>query len=315
MQLNTINNATSKTPYGNYTAQSTNLVKGSTYQIILKGTYSYATYDEYLRVWIDYNRNNTFEANEIAYQGINIAPAPSSAQNFFKFGNITVPNTAQNGTTRMRVTMKRGAYATACETIPNGEVEDYSILISSTANLQNGSGNLTIGLDANTDIDRVVVSWQLSEPAQTDMVSKIIEHSADGINFAPLADVTATVTPVLHHIDPFEGDNFYRLVVTYADGSINQSGIDMANFRPNSAVLLPNPAQREVTLRLDTYLGKPLQIVATDAMGKPFYSNTLPVVTDTQLQLSIADWPTGLYSFRFVTDSRRPVVKQLVVIK
>ncbi|MBK9016633.1 MAG: hypothetical protein IPM82_22555 [Saprospiraceae bacterium] len=36
------------------------------------------------------------------------------------------------GATRMRVSMKRGGFASSCETFANGEVEDYTINISNT---------------------------------------------------------------------------------------------------------------------------------------------------------------------------------------
>ncbi|MCB9341494.1 MAG: hypothetical protein H6577_25510 [Lewinellaceae bacterium] len=45
-------------------------------------------------------------------------------------GSVNIPTSALSGPTRMRVSMKRGAYATACETLPFGEVEDYTVNIS-----------------------------------------------------------------------------------------------------------------------------------------------------------------------------------------
>ena len=42
-------------------------------------------------------------------------------------GSITIPATATLGTTRMRVSLKYNAIPTACEAIPYGQVEDYSV--------------------------------------------------------------------------------------------------------------------------------------------------------------------------------------------
>ncbi|MCB2196334.1 MAG: T9SS type A sorting domain-containing protein [Bacteroidetes bacterium] len=47
--------------------------------------------------------------------------------------NFTVPSDASLGTTRMRVTMKYNSAATPCETFSYGEVEDYTVNVTSSA--------------------------------------------------------------------------------------------------------------------------------------------------------------------------------------
>ena len=74
----------------------------------------------YCRVWIDFNNNKTFETNEIVLERNGVNPLTS---------NVLVPTTATTGSVRMRVSMKWGAYPTACETFDRGEVEDYTISI------------------------------------------------------------------------------------------------------------------------------------------------------------------------------------------
>jgi hypothetical protein len=46
---------------------------------------------------------------------------------------FTVPRTARNGTTRMRVSMKWNSANTSCETFSYGEVEDYNVVVSGGA--------------------------------------------------------------------------------------------------------------------------------------------------------------------------------------
>jgi hypothetical protein len=45
-----------------------------------------------------------------------------------------VPTSALSGATRMRVSMKYNANPTSCETFTYGEVEDYTVIISSSVN-------------------------------------------------------------------------------------------------------------------------------------------------------------------------------------
>ncbi|MFK7907777.1 MAG: GEVED domain-containing protein, partial [Chitinophagales bacterium] len=104
--------------YGNYTNISTDLFLGDTYTIDLEPEFASDLFNEYWRVWIDYNRDGDFnDADELAFDA-------GAATNSNVSGEITIPTTAQQGTTRMRVSMKynndTGA-ATPCETFTWGE--------------------------------------------------------------------------------------------------------------------------------------------------------------------------------------------------
>lgn len=165
VKLNTIDNSSGKALYTFYSNISTDLNTGTNYTITLENSYSWQTYDEYWKVWIDFNRNGTFEEPaEVAYSGIVAAPAlgtPTST----KVGTIVIPTTADLGLTRMRVSLKRGAYATPCETIPFGEVEDYKINLVSggpvqcsiTASISNVTCNAN-GTNTNPDDDTFTFS-------------------------------------------------------------------------------------------------------------------------------------------------------------
>ena len=96
---------------------------GETYPIMLT-PYINGTYLEYWSVWIDYNGDYDFSADELALQ--------SEGTSDVVISNITIPSTAMVGTVLMRVSMKYNAEATACEIFPYGEVEDYSIVIEDT---------------------------------------------------------------------------------------------------------------------------------------------------------------------------------------
>lgn len=84
-------------------------------------------YDEAVSVWIDFNKNGTFEASEKIV-------SDSANQNATVTRSFTVPSNANIGITRMRVLMKY--YGTAgstqnnpCESFQYGEVEDYRIYL------------------------------------------------------------------------------------------------------------------------------------------------------------------------------------------
>jgi len=80
-------------------------------------------------VWIDFNQDNDFtDAGELVLNKVSPIGAPLSTPSLVT-ESFPVPISAINGTTRMRVAMKRSGTTDPCETFLQGEVEDYSIVI------------------------------------------------------------------------------------------------------------------------------------------------------------------------------------------
>jgi hypothetical protein len=114
--------------YADYTNLTANVARGSSNTITISAGFSGTAYTEYWNVWIDFNNDGTFDSGENVASG-----SSSSAGNLT--ATFTVPSNAALGDTRMRVSMKYNAAATACENFGDGEVEDYTVNISnSTAN-------------------------------------------------------------------------------------------------------------------------------------------------------------------------------------
>ncbi|PIY07626.1 MAG: hypothetical protein COZ18_16480 [Flexibacter sp. CG_4_10_14_3_um_filter_32_15] len=124
------NNSGANGGYGDFTNLSTTFTKGTTYTITITPAWSGRTYNEAYNVWIDYNQDGDFnDAGEKVYTRSKTTSTSVS-------GSFTIPSSAANGATRMRVTMKYNANATPCETFSYGEVEDYTVVIGS-ANIIN----------------------------------------------------------------------------------------------------------------------------------------------------------------------------------
>jgi endonuclease I len=111
--------------YADFTSQTGNITYGAN-TIVLSVGFSSTSYTEYWKVWIDFNKNGTFESSEEVVTG-----STSSSGNLSY--NFNVPSSALAGNTRMRVSMKWDATQTACETFSYGEVEDYIVNIGSSS--------------------------------------------------------------------------------------------------------------------------------------------------------------------------------------
>ena len=124
VQLGSIDNASGAgNGYSDFTSESTNLSKGDSNTITITPTWTGTTYSEGYAVWIDYNQNGDFgDSGELVWSKAASKTTPVS-------GSFTVPSSAANGTTRMRVSMKYNGIPTACEAFSYGEVEDYTINI------------------------------------------------------------------------------------------------------------------------------------------------------------------------------------------
>lgn len=141
VQLGTINNASgANAGYGNFVALSTDLAKGASHTITITPAWAASKYNEGYAVWIDYNKDGDFaDAGEQVMSRAASQTTPVSA-------SFTVPATAITGATRMRVSMKYNAIPTACETFSYGEVEDYTVNLT-TATTTCTNVTLTLKLD------------------------------------------------------------------------------------------------------------------------------------------------------------------------
>ncbi len=107
------------------------VLKGFTYNIVLssEGSISIPSRTHRWRVWIDFNRDGSFDSSEIVVQDSVYSSYGGTLQK-----SIVIPASALTGDTKMRVSMKAAlgseTYPRADESFGEGEVEDYTITIS-----------------------------------------------------------------------------------------------------------------------------------------------------------------------------------------
>ena len=172
--FNTISQAsTGVADYTDNTAINTHVTVGSNYTITVNVNTD-GSYTEEVAVWIDWNRDCTFNTSDEQYllgTANNVTNGPTSNSPL----TITVPNTAQLGETTMRVTASyigndnNGnpiTLAASCDTGFWGEVEDYTVVIDAAAavneqafdifainpNPSEGNFNIELQSDSNSDV-------------------------------------------------------------------------------------------------------------------------------------------------------------------
>jgi len=105
--------------YSDYTQQAIDVAPGAVDITLVPGFRS-SSYNEYWRVWIDFNQDDEFQATEQVYSGTSSSTLT---------GSIVIPNDVLSGETRMRVSMKYAGAPTSCGSFTYGEVEDYLIAL------------------------------------------------------------------------------------------------------------------------------------------------------------------------------------------
>lgn len=154
VQCGGIDNNSLRSNYSDFTFLTpANLNTGSNTISLTKNTASSA----YWYVWVDLNKNGTFDASELLVNGVS-----SSATTYST--NINIPSTALSGLTRMRVKVRSGANNNACESSStDGEFEDYAVNITNSTNSSNYSFTFPIGVAA--------VPQNIYNPAQVTFTS------------------------------------------------------------------------------------------------------------------------------------------------
>ena len=133
VQFNTLDNASEKTRpdrylagYSDWSDKATTVAQGASYPLSITPGLSWSGLitNLYFRAWIDFNKNGLFEDNEKVFE--------KNATSLAVSGSVSIPSTALLGATRMRISMKKDSFSTACESFSAGEVEDYGIVITGT---------------------------------------------------------------------------------------------------------------------------------------------------------------------------------------
>jgi hypothetical protein len=162
---NTSDQVQSAGGYSDYTNQTIALATGLT-PLTLSPGYAGAVYDEYWKVWADWNIDGDFDDNgELLFDSGGLSNIPVS-------GNITIPASAEGKTVRLRVAMKYNAAQTGgCEAFAYGETEDYIVCVkAATAPLYQWKiGATNVGTNSSTFSSNTLVNGNVVSVVMTSL--------------------------------------------------------------------------------------------------------------------------------------------------
>lgn len=313
--------------YSDFTAESTNLSKGNSNAIAITPAWPRTTaYNEGYSVWIDYNQDGDFtDAGEQVWTKAASKTTPAS-------GNFTVPASAKDGNTRMRVSMKYNGIPTSCESFSYGEVEDYTVVIGSGGN---GGPQTSYDVKLRITFDEYPeeTTWEIKD------ISNQIVHS--GGTYASKADnSTFNITKTLDvgcYTLVFKDEYGDGICCNYGNGSYELTNVttnavlaeggsftkeDTKNFCVGNAAtgqfndeakmesktsdftIYPNPMNDFITIRMNNAKDSTYRIF--NQIGKEVRTGEV-----SKNKIDINNLPSGLY-FISVSSNEGTLTKKLI---
>ncbi|MFM7728785.1 MAG: GEVED domain-containing protein, partial [Flavobacteriales bacterium] len=166
------------------------MTAGSTYNFSLSSLQGVTAYPNSMAIYIDLNRDGDYAD---AGEGVYIAAATVSGAHV-ETGSFTVPLTANNGLTRMRVMVNEGLVTSPTMTIVYGEREEYMVNISSSNN--GGGGNIPSFTFSWSDGSNVVgTTSPLSTPVNANTTFTVTASTVAGCTITSSVATTAIALP------------------------------------------------------------------------------------------------------------------------
>jgi hypothetical protein len=114
---------------------------------------------------------------------------------------------------------------------------------------------------------------------------------------------------------PSEGDNTYRVKVTYLDGTSLTSAPQTVSFKGVEGIrMYPNPAVDVIGVDLSKYKGQAVTIALYNQFGQQVLTQQIEKAAGT-VNVDVSQNPTGNYLMRVVSKGRKDVIQQVHIAK
>lgn len=201
-QLLDIDNPSGCEGYGDFTDQMTNVEQGGTHDVTM--TTGYGT--QYVRIWIDFNDDFAYTADELVLDNYVIADG-SAGGSYTETTQINIPADAALGEHSMRVktNWNAGVPDDACEETTYGETEDYMVNVVTS---------LGFGEDELVESQFVIYSAD-----NDNFMIKLTTDYSDLMTFT-VYDINGKIL-VFNNIEKTNGLSYvYDLDMSYADAGV-----------------------------------------------------------------------------------------------
>jgi hypothetical protein len=193
---------------------------------------------EYVALWIDYNQNGTFDADE--YTSVGFGNGVTVA------GTVYIPDNIPTGLTKMRVRVKYNVNlnsSDACVPIAVGETEDYvvNILSSSTCNGTPDGGSTETSMTILCAVDSSILTVSGSTTGFSGLTFQW-QRSKDNGSWEDMVGFTAE-SAVIHQDTSY----YYRRMITCTGLNAYSESVQIAIKNSNICYCKPAASQCNTT--------------------------------------------------------------------
>lgn len=194
--------------------------------------------------WVDWNRNDSFETSEGV---ISTVPAGSGNATLIFTNGLPV---SQSGNYFMRLRISSASITTAdfAGVLPDGEVEDYAVTLTTVLPLQ------LISFNALKMEKAAWLKWVTTVEKSTShfVVQRSVDNAvwSDKNNIPAAGNSSIEINYSAKDMNPAMGLNFYRLKMVDINGSATYSEIRSLDFsnKKERITIFPNPAHNRTML-------------------------------------------------------------------
>jgi hypothetical protein len=301
--------------YGQFTELEAPFIEQSgTYDILLKAGFSEQSYSEYFLVWIDYDQDGVFVSEELAYD-------PGMTTKDSLIGQISIPENAKLGNTRMRVAMRFQQASGPCSQFGGnvfGEVEDYCVEIIPATNCPVPSAMDTVFVNS----DEMQLSWSPGADV-SDYNVRYRPLNTDDWNALSVSDTTLIISglePCTSYEAQVQSDCGVTESIFLGNLLFDTDCLNAVNEPEliSAWKVFPNPVREQLTVSWDLAerpSGKlAVQILSTN--GKVlFYREEMAASGRQQIAVPTQELPAGLYLLQLMDDRRILAAEKVVKIE
>lgn len=273
----------------------------TTYPVSFTPGFNNGSFSEYGSIWIDYNQDGDFaDAGELA---LSFNPTPNTAN-----GNITIPTTAVEGITKMRMIMRYNSAPSSCDDGFSGETEDFCIEITNVIPCE-----IPTGLDTTSaTVTSINLNW--SSPAAAS--AYLLRHRLTGSSIWTETNVPTNTTM----INNLQGCNSYEIQVASICAAVGDTtaysaifnaetrcnvGTRLVNKTISNVEVFPNPFADQVTVSMDLSNNQDVTVQVLNVNGQLMQEELYRDLNGAQiLKINTSQIQVrGTYILRLISDN------------
>ncbi len=171
-------------------------------------------------------------------------------------------------------------------------------------------------LDAAQRINSVDLKWTSNTAFKNDYF--LVERSADDVNYYVIDEVPASGSGDAFYNFTYEdtapeaGENYYRITAVFTNGDDKQSELRLVTFADMGEVaIFPNPASDRVTVSLEGFEDRTVELHISDALGRTLSSRILDG-NQGLTTLDVSGLPAGWYNLTLRAGGYQSTQKLMV---